>query len=483
MNEPIKTNFLSTEPIQEPKRSKKILYSILGVIGFLLVVALGFVGYIYASNRPDAVWKKFVFSQVFDKDSIEKSHVFINLAYKDNFSNQSLTASADVDLQTDPSDPQNIKSKLLMDLKYSLGSVNAGIDAVEMITSGDDVYFNVSNIPGLNILAQEQGGWVKISSSTFKNDSENPANQKFTEEFQKIFNSKELISSHTYQNSENIEGVKTHHYKIQFNNQLLQNDLKELFGPNSELWKEFDANAVGKDITESESAVIQKIVSSIEIADADLWVGVKDRRVHKINVDLKFPSFLGIAFGSVQAKSDDSQKLSDLRQMTTALELYYNENGGYPDAKNGYPANLIPDYIGEYPRSPRTEGEVCTPVQQYYTYAPVGKSYLGDKKELVFPDFKLTSCLNSPVSGYPAGEIYSSSKGMFSISGTVDQEFAQTPEQESAEMLRKIDEAIKQGSFGHITFGLTARKVDPNFQANIPSNFYDFSSNLETLDE
>jgi type II secretion system protein G len=41
-------------------------------------------------------------------------------------------------------------------------------------------------------------------------------------------------------------------------------------------------------------------------------------------------SIVLIALNSARQKSRDAKRIGDLRQIQTALELYYNDNGGYP---------------------------------------------------------------------------------------------------------------------------------------------------------
>ncbi|MBT3816923.1 MAG: prepilin-type N-terminal cleavage/methylation domain-containing protein, partial [Candidatus Magasanikbacteria bacterium] len=42
-----------------------------------------------------------------------------------------------------------------------------------------------------------------------------------------------------------------------------------------------------------------------------------------------------VALGSAREKARDSKRLSDLKQMQTALELYYTDVGSYPTAAAG----------------------------------------------------------------------------------------------------------------------------------------------------
>src|SRR4051812_34898008 len=44
-----------------------------------------------------------------------------------------------------------------------------------------------------------------------------------------------------------------------------------------------------------------------------------------------------VSLNSARAKSRDARRVSDMHQVQTALELYYNDNGGYPPATGGSP--------------------------------------------------------------------------------------------------------------------------------------------------
>ncbi len=77
-------------------------------------------------------------------------------------------------------------------------------------------------------------------------------------------------------------------------------------------------------------------------------------------------------------KSRDTKRLSDLRQMVTALELYRNDNGGYPSTGGGWVSGangawitgLAPTYIPIIP----TDTNSVNPEQIYY-YTSNGSAY------------------------------------------------------------------------------------------------------------
>jgi prepilin-type N-terminal cleavage/methylation domain-containing protein len=56
-----------------------------------------------------------------------------------------------------------------------------------------------------------------------------------------------------------------------------------------------------------------------------------------------------VSLNSARAKSRDARRLADVRQIMTALELYYNDNNVYPAAASNAPSNLT-TYLTTYPK-------------------------------------------------------------------------------------------------------------------------------------
>jgi hypothetical protein len=69
-------------------------------------------------------------------------------------------------------------------------------------------------------------------------------------------------------------------------------------------------------------------------------------------------------------KSRDSKRISDIKQIQTALELYYNDKNEYPDnIEFGKPFGV---YMSELPINPKPNDGVC-PQDQEYTYLRIDK--------------------------------------------------------------------------------------------------------------
>jgi type II secretion system protein G len=98
-----------------------------------------------------------------------------------------------------------------------------------------------------------------------------------------------------------------------------------------------------------------------------------------------------LALNSARQKSRDAKRLADVRQLASALELYFNDNNGYPATAN-YPAALVPAYIGQAPAAPLPADDPCTDPQNTYTYTSAAAN-----------TYSLAFCLGAATGGYAAG--------------------------------------------------------------------------------
>jgi len=119
-------------------------------------------------------------------------------------------------------------------------------------------------------------------------------------------------------------------------------------------------------------------------------VGVKDFRLYKVNLITNAPavnSFLKAASDSsigTLGNENDSKRLSDIRQMASALELYYNDKGGYPEGKDGKPLDMSPTYIVTIPTQPTPAGKACSEYYNIYWYTPKGEKKVVSGKTVYF---------------------------------------------------------------------------------------------------
>lgn len=94
----------------------------------------------------------------------------------------------------------------------------------------------------------------------------------------------------------------------------------------------------------------------------------------------------------------DAHRLSHIRQLASAFELYFNENSRYPLTLS----DLVPTYIQTIPTAPTPADGSCLSYQNIYKYAQIsnGASYI------------LGFCLGSDTSGYSSGSRFLSPSGI-----------------------------------------------------------------------
>jgi general secretion pathway protein G len=80
-----------------------------------------------------------------------------------------------------------------------------------------------------------------------------------------------------------------------------------------------------------------------------------------------------LALGSARQKSRDAKRLADTRQIASALELYFNDNNGYPSTAQ-FATAIAPSYIGQIPAFPSpTDG--CTTGNDYDYASTASNTY------------------------------------------------------------------------------------------------------------
>lgn len=93
-----------------------------------------------------------------------------------------------------------------------------------------------------------------------------------------------------------------------------------------------------------------------------------------------------------RSMSRDAKRLSDVRQLASALELYFNDNNKYPNQLSDLTAAGQYTYLGIVPTPPTELDGTCTAEQNKYTYT------------LTAPlDYRLLFCLGAQTGGYSAG--------------------------------------------------------------------------------
>ena len=122
-----------------------------------------------------------------------------------------------------------------------------------------------------------------------------------------------------------------------------------------------------------------------------------------------------VSLNSARAKSRDAKRLADVRQIQTALEIFYNDNGSYPsetsnaatltDGASGF---TFGTYLNAWPSAPTPPdnpagSSTCTSVNNIYDYTASGADPA---------TYTLTFCLGAPTGGYAAGVRTASPSGI-----------------------------------------------------------------------
>ncbi len=99
-----------------------------------------------------------------------------------------------------------------------------------------------------------------------------------------------------------------------------------------------------------------------------------------------------LSLNSARAKSRDAKRMSDVRQIASALELYYNDNNSYPTTSLG---QLVPSFIGSLPTYPLPNDGSCATTPGAGAYA---SNYTGSAG-----GYSIWFCLGGTTGGYSAG--------------------------------------------------------------------------------
>lgn len=121
-----------------------------------------------------------------------------------------------------------------------------------------------------------------------------------------------------------------------------------------------------------------------------------------------------LALNTARARSRDARRISDIKQIQTALEMYYNAAGGYPDPSLAYSEQPIAyegdTFLKSYPYAPPTIDGSCasfwsgTPPMEYYYYND-GDGYLANNGiDAVYSSYQILYCLGAKTGDIPAGE-------------------------------------------------------------------------------
>jgi prepilin-type N-terminal cleavage/methylation domain-containing protein len=103
-----------------------------------------------------------------------------------------------------------------------------------------------------------------------------------------------------------------------------------------------------------------------------------------------------LALNTARAKARDAKRISDVKQIQTALEMYYNDVSDYPGDASVTPGQAISSgngtFLRQIPSAPLpTDGAVCGSNVTAYTYTRVAATTGGNAS------YQIRYCLGSTV--------------------------------------------------------------------------------------
>ncbi len=111
-----------------------------------------------------------------------------------------------------------------------------------------------------------------------------------------------------------------------------------------------------------------------------------------------------LALNSARAKSRDAKRLADVRQMATAMELFFNDKSSYPTQTTAglfSSTYLTPTYMGLIPKAPTPADSVTC--QNTYN-GLTGNDYIYTTPAgATVSSYSLSFCLGAITGGYQPG--------------------------------------------------------------------------------
>ncbi len=373
------------------------------ILVVILIILGGLKTYSYMTSDPHKVWEdtrqkmenvesgrvKFeaTYAETLPKDSgSDMTSFFGSGEFKLSMSGEGVMALRPDKLDADFDMSTNVGTKL--------GSLNISLD---FFTRKVDnfVYYKIDGNPFGALFGGEEdkpAEWVKIDLND-KEYKEYALLEAQKTQALDAFKKAKLMAPTKLIGTANVGGVSTWHYEAKLDKQELRNYVEQL-----------------AKITGSNDDVKQAIAMAdkVEFKKLELWIGKADHLIHQVLVESNFPSVLGASTGQARSKARDARRVADVRQIQTALELFYNDNGHYPASTDGQPSKTdggqykFSTYIANYPQSPTPADGGCKDSNNKYFYEQLEKG----------ESYKLDFCLGHDTSSFKAGVLRASPIGM-----------------------------------------------------------------------
>lgn len=296
--------------------------------------------------------------------------------------------------------------KLLENESYAKYNYNTNVEDLlkylGLSSSSDsdkDQWFQSKQEPDIKDLRE----LVQVITS-FKSPANTDEQNKF--DYQKLLEDHRLFDIDSLKGVSLMNGKPTLHYSLKLNKAMLRELLSKSL--DETLPDDYDA-----ELKNFAMEVNDAILEKINVNNYEVWVGVSDRKLYKskMNIDAlsitktaKYfedsindpnnPITKGLMESTKisQNQAKDAKRVADVRQMASALELYFNDNQTYPESKDGQPVGLSPTYLGQIPTSPEPPDGDCDTYYNTYWYTKISPT-----------KYSLSFCLGEQTAGIPAG--------------------------------------------------------------------------------
>ena len=296
--------------------------------------------------------------------------------------------------------------KLLENESYAKYNYNTNVEDLlkylGLSSSSDsdkDQWFQSKQEPDIKDLRE----LVQVITS-FKSPTNTDEQNKF--DYQKLLEDHRLFDIDSLKGVSLMNGKPTLHYSLKLNKAMLRELLSKSL--DETLPDDYDA-----ELKNFAMEVNDAILEKINVNNYEVWVGVSDRKLYKskMNIDAlsitktaKYfedsindpnnPITKGLMESTKisQNQAKDAKRVADVRQMASALELYFNDNQTYPESKDGQPVGLSPTYLGQIPTSPEPPDGDCDTYYNTYWYTKISPT-----------KYSLSFCLGEQTAGIPAG--------------------------------------------------------------------------------
>ncbi len=117
-----------------------------------------------------------------------------------------------------------------------------------------------------------------------------------------------------------------------------------------------------------------------------------------------------VALNNARQKSRDAKRVADVKQIQTALELFYNDNNSYPGASSSVPGSTFGSpafstYMATYPTYPTPSNDgTCGTITGYtYTASPANCCNAAGACTTACTSYGISFCLGATTGGLTAG--------------------------------------------------------------------------------